>query len=119
MAGLRQSGDIDVWLDCKREQLYAFSKKELGKVEGITYHHIHYPKWTYVEVEAHIHPSSLSSPRRNKALKEFCEMHMPKFNEKSQTPYTLSLNMLCLVWPLIGYISCCIATGIFVGMVSG
>lgn len=78
---LRQSGDIDVWLDCKREELYEFSKKEFGKVEGITYHHIHYPKWDGVEVEAHIYPSFLSSPRRHKALKEFCEIHKPKGND--------------------------------------
>lgn len=44
LANLRQSGDIDVWIDRTREQLYDLSRRELGNVEGITYHHIHYPK---------------------------------------------------------------------------
>ena len=42
LAGLRQSGDIDVWVNCSRKELYEFSKKELGKITGLTYHHIHY-----------------------------------------------------------------------------
>lgn len=80
LSKLRQSGDIDIWLDCSREQLYEFSKRELGKVEGITYHHIHYPLWSDPEIEAHIYPSFLSSPMCNKALKEFCEVHKPKLD---------------------------------------
>ena len=41
-AGLRQSGDIDVWVNSSRKKLYEFSKKELGKITGLTYHHIHF-----------------------------------------------------------------------------
>ena len=78
LADLRQSGDVDVWLDCSRKQLYELSRKELGKVEGKTYHHIHYDMYKETEVEAHIYPSFLSSPRRNRALHEFCELNKPK-----------------------------------------
>lgn len=78
LRGFRQSGDVDVWLNISRTELYALSQRELGKVEGITYHHIHFPIIADCEVEAHLHPSFLSSPRRNKALKEFCEIYEPK-----------------------------------------
>lgn len=77
LAGLRQPGDVDVWLDCTRRELYRLSRKECGRVEGITYHHVHFNKWKDVEVEAHIHPSYLSSPIRNRALQRFCELHKP------------------------------------------
>lgn len=77
LTALRQSGDIDVWLDCGRKQLFEFSRKELGKVEGLTYHHIHYDIFPEVEVEAHTYPSFLSSPKRNKALQEFCGLYKP------------------------------------------
>lgn len=63
LKALRQSGDIDIWLDADRKQVHDLSRKELGKVEGITYHHIHYPLWSDPEIEAHICPSFLSSPR--------------------------------------------------------
>ena len=78
LRGFRQSGDIDAWLKISRKELYALSQRELGKVEGITYHHIHFPIIADCEVEAHLHPSFLSSPRRNKALKKFCAIHEPK-----------------------------------------
>lgn len=32
LAGLRQSGDVDVWLDCSRKELFELSKKEFGRV---------------------------------------------------------------------------------------
>ena len=77
LRGYRQSGDVDVWLKISRKELSALSLRELGKVEGITYHHIHFPIIADCEVEAHLHPSFLSSPQRNKALKEFCAIHEP------------------------------------------
>lgn len=61
LAGLRQSGDIDVWVNSSRKELYEFSKKELGKITGLTYHHIHYEMYDDVEVEAHTWPSFFKS----------------------------------------------------------
>lgn len=75
LAGLRQSGDIDLWVQGGRKKLYDYSLKTFGKLEGLTYHHIHYPIWDDVEIEAHTWPSFLSSPIRNKRLQEFCKMH--------------------------------------------
>lgn len=75
LSGLRQSGDIDVWVNSSRKKLYEFSKKELGKITGLTYHHIHFDMYEDIEVEAHTWPAFLSSPIRNKRLQEFCKMN--------------------------------------------
>ncbi|MBQ0073375.1 MAG: nucleotidyltransferase family protein, partial [Prevotella sp.] len=72
-AGLRQSGDIDIWVQGGRKKLYDYSLKTFGKLEGLTYHHIHFPAYEDVEIEAHTWPSFLSSPIRNKRLQEFCK----------------------------------------------
>lgn len=75
---LRQSGDVDVWISGGRKPLYDLSLKCFGRLEGLTYHHIHFPMFKSVEVEAHSYPSFLSSPIRLKRLKEFCRLHEPK-----------------------------------------
>lgn len=77
LQGLRQSGDVDVWVDGERKTLYEHSMKKFGKLEGLTYHHIHYPMYDDLEVEAHVWPSFLSSPLRNRRLQEFCKMFEP------------------------------------------
>lgn len=97
LSNLRQSGDIDVWIDRTREQLYDLSRREFGSVEGITYHHIHYPKWDGMEVEVHVYPSFLSSPRRNNALKEFCEIHKPKDNDNHNDVPCLAFNRVYIL----------------------
>lgn len=85
LAGLRQSGDVDVWVAGDRKALYEHSVKKFGKLEGLTYHHVHYPMYDTTtisaqatDIEAHVWPSFLSSPLRNKRLQEFCMMYEPK-----------------------------------------
>lgn len=78
LAGLRQSGDIDLWVEGGRKKLYGYSHKTFGKLEGLTYHHIHFPVWDDVEIEAHTRPSFLSSPIRNKRLHKFCTANATK-----------------------------------------
>lgn len=56
LAGLRQSGDVDVWLDCSRKELFELSRKEFGRVEGYNGFHIHYPLYEDCEIEAHFTP---------------------------------------------------------------
>lgn len=73
----RQSGDVDVWVSGGRKKLYEHSLKMFGKLEGLTYHHIHYPLYDDPEVEAHVWPSFLSSPLRNRRLQQFCLMYEP------------------------------------------
>lgn len=77
LRSLRSSGDVDLWLRIGRGELNALSMRELGRIEGLTYHHIHYPMFEDCEVEAHIWPSFLSSPLRNACWKRFCRANMP------------------------------------------
>lgn len=92
LAGLRQSGDIDLWVQGGRKKLYDYSLKTFGKLEGLTYHHIHFPVWDDVEIEAHTWPSFLSSPIRNKRLQEFCKM-----NETNEDTPSLAFNRVFIL----------------------
>lgn len=78
LQNLRQSGDIDVWMAGGKEKAFELSKQELGRVEGLTYYHIHFPIIEDAEIELHFKPSFLSSPIRNKRFLEFCKLHEPK-----------------------------------------
>ncbi len=79
---LRQSGDIDVWMSGGKEAAFALSKKELGRVQGLTNYHIHFPIMEDAEIELHFKPSFLSSPLRNKRFLEFCRLYEPTKDEK-------------------------------------
>lgn len=84
LSALRQSGDIDLWVYGSRMKLYDYSLKTFGKIEGLTYHHIHFPIWDDVEIEAHTWPSFLSSPIRNKRLHKFCMANATNGDTPSQ-----------------------------------
>lgn len=76
-AGLRQSGDVDVWLSCGRKRLYDFARKEYGKIEGLNYYHIHCPIIDDTEVEAHVWPSYMTNPFKNRLLHQFSIKYQP------------------------------------------
>lgn len=67
---LRTSGDIDIWLSGGRKHIHAFARSRVG-LQGLTYHHIHYPLYKDVEVEVHTTPGSQSSPRINRRLQRY------------------------------------------------
>ena len=67
---LRTSGDIDVWLNGGRERIYNFTRNS-GKLEGLTYIHIHYPLYEDVEVEAHVTPRYLFALIENLRLQRY------------------------------------------------
>lgn len=75
----RTSGDIDIWLDGGRKQIYDFARAfdKDGKLYGVNYHHIHFHLIEDVHMEVHIWPSYLSSPLRNWRLHRFCRLHKP------------------------------------------
>lgn len=77
LQSLRQSGDVDVWLNCKRKELYDFARKKYGKLEGLNYYHIHCPIINDTEVEAHIWPSYMTNPFKNRKLHQFSIAHQP------------------------------------------
>ena len=92
---LRQSGDIDVWLAGGREKIYKLSLDTFGEITGANYHHIHFPIWKEPEIEAHIYPSYLSSPLRNKRLQDFCKQYEP-LDDSDDTP-SLAFNRVFIL----------------------
>lgn len=66
----RTSGDIDIWLGGNRERIYDFARANVG-LQGLTFHHIHYPLYEDVEIEVHTTPGCLSSPRLNDKLQRY------------------------------------------------
>lgn len=75
----RSSGDIDVWLDGTREEIYDYARKfdKDGKLYGVNYCHIHFHLIENVHIEVHIWPSYLNSPLRNYRLHKFFNLHRP------------------------------------------
>lgn len=95
---LRQSGDIDVWCEGGRDQIYKYSMEKLGEISGVNYHHIHFPIFDGIDVEMHVFPSFLSSPLRNKRFQEFCKLYAPTkcISEEISTP-PLAFNLVFIM----------------------
>lgn len=82
----RSSGDIDIWVNSGRKELYDFARKfdKDGMLYGVNYHHIHFHLIKGVPIEVHIWPSYFCSPLRNKKFHKFCELYKPTM--KSSMP---------------------------------
>lgn len=95
LSKLRQSDDVDLWMTGMREQLYDFTKQKFGKIEGLTYHHIHFPTYEDFEIEVHSCPSFLFSLLRNIRFQSFCRQHEPK--EESGDIPSLAFNSVYIL----------------------
>lgn len=70
LAGFRQSGDIDVYVDCGREKAIEFARKLQGDVDW-DYKHLHLSVFTDTEVEVHYMITRLSNPIHNRRLQKW------------------------------------------------
>ena len=70
LRGLRQSGDIDCWVEGGFEKVNAWAQK-IAPSKGINQHHIHFDIYNDTEVELHYYPFNLTSPSKNKILRKF------------------------------------------------
>lgn len=75
LSGLRQSGDIDVYVDCGLKGALAFAKS-LGqdKIEW-DYKHLHLKVWCDTEVEMHYRVEVLLNLRKNRKLQKWFMEH--------------------------------------------
>lgn len=71
---LRQSGDIDAWVDAPKEQVIAWTEK-VGMTEEPGYLHVGCKVFSDTEVELHYRPTYCRCLWYNKRLQEFCEEH--------------------------------------------
>lgn len=72
---LRQSGDIDVFVDGGMETAMAFAKAQGQKNIEWDYKHLHLRRWHDVEVEMHYRVEVLLNLRKNKKLQQWFSDH--------------------------------------------
>lgn len=94
LANLRQSGDIDAWIGGGREKLYQLSVELFGELNGLRYHHVHFPLFENVELEAHSVPSYHSSPILNARFEKFCKMYEP---QEAEAELPLAFNRVFIM----------------------
>lgn len=85
LQGLRESGDIDVWVDADKDTMvnYVF-KRVPSKVFDLK--HIHYDVYEDTEVELHWIPSVSRVPSKNSLLKQYYESHKDVFSNRVSLP---------------------------------
>ena len=69
---LRQSGDIDLWVDASKEQILSFVKKKYTDVE-VSSHHVEYPVFDDTDVEVHYAPGFSFHRRYQKRMERYIE----------------------------------------------
>lgn len=67
---LRQSGDIDIWVDASREKVLDYGM-QMKPTKVFDQKHIHYPFFEDTSVEAHWIPVKRENPQWNKVIGEF------------------------------------------------
>lgn len=70
----RTPGDIDIWINGKKEVISSFVKEKFPNADECIYH-IDYPVFDDVEVEVHYTPSYWGSPKYQKSLFEYFHKH--------------------------------------------
>ena len=74
LSGLRQSGDIDVYVDCGREMALEYARSMQYQVDW-DYKHLHLKMFKDTEVEVHYRPEVLMNLRKNARLQRWFEEH--------------------------------------------
>lgn len=72
---LRQSGDIDLWVDGKQKDVLACLRKNFIHINNIDYVHSGVSILTDTDVEVHFRPSWMYNPFRNRSLQHFFKKH--------------------------------------------
>lgn len=73
LATLRQSGDIDLWVDTPKEKVVTLAEK-MGITEKAGYLHVG-TKFKGVDVELHYRPTYMRNPSHNRRIQEWCGAH--------------------------------------------
>lgn len=67
----RQSGDIDIWVDCGMKQALRYAESLIGKPCRFDYKNLHLPLFTDVDVEMHYRVDVLMNPWYHHRLQQF------------------------------------------------
>ncbi|WP_170857818.1 nucleotidyltransferase family protein [Xylanibacter ruminicola] len=75
LRALRQSGDIDVYVDCGLKKALAFAKSQGQEKVEWDYKHLHLKIWDDTEVEMHYHVEVLLNLWKNRKLQKWFREH--------------------------------------------
>ena len=73
----RQCGDIDIWVQGRREDIIKFVRSKCSCGE-VVYHHVGARFFQDVPTEVHFTPTWMNSPLRNRRLQAFFDTQAPK-----------------------------------------
>ena len=77
LSALRQSGDIDLWVDAPRDRTVEYVMKRCPTTE-VNFQHVHYHVYDDTDVELHMVPVSRYNPRRNRILQEYFDSEVKR-----------------------------------------
>lgn len=100
LRGLRQSGDIDIWMDGGFDRVKNWVQK-VAPTKVVNQHHLDLKIFDGTEVEAHYHPINMTNPSRQKRLKKFIRDHEDEcltdtLDDKIHVP-TIKFNLVFLM----------------------
>lgn len=93
---LRTPGDIDIWVDCQRNDAITFLKNKGFKIGSIFIHHIDVKIFEDVTVEVHTNPSYTYSPIRWKKYKKW-------FKDQGKPQFQLYDKSVGFAYPALGF----------------
>ena len=76
LRGLRQSGDIDVWVKGGFEKVNEFVQRT-APTDDLAYHRFHYEVFPDTEVELHFRPTLMRNLFDNRKLQKWCDSILP------------------------------------------
>ena len=85
---LRQSGDIDVWVDATREMVIDYGMR-ISPNKGFDQKHMHYQCFKNTDVEAHWIPVKRNNPLWNRKLEKY-------FDAERERQFSNVVNGLCV-----------------------
>ena len=81
---LRQSGDIDVWLEGGYHRIVEYVQR-VSPTNEINQHHTRFNIYSNTEIELHFYPLQLNNPIKQRVLGKFCNSQLDKCMENRIT----------------------------------
>ena len=99
LKSLRQSGDIDVYIEGGLEKAMAFAKAQGQKNIDWDYKHLHLALWKNIEVEMHYRVEVLLNLRKNRKLQQWFKDHEESLFEEGDglTTPTTEINVFYIL----------------------
>lgn len=86
LRGLRQSGDIDIYVDCGMEKALAYAREKYGDVD-YDYINAHVPVYEETEVELHWRVQVIKNLWQNRKFQKWTKLHEDEiFGGKTEIP---------------------------------